>query len=189
MALPDADWVFAYGSLIWSPEFDHDRAEPARLHGYHRAFCIASRHYRGTPESPGVVLGLDRGGSCRGVAFHLRATGRAHSLRRLYAREMLGGVYRPVLASLTLRDDRRVTALAFVADPASPDYLRANPAEVLRRLTHCAGSRGPNRDYALQTRQALETHGIHDRNLAMLCRALEHTDGCGATRPGRRIVP
>ncbi len=183
MALPDTDWVFAYGSLIWSPEFDHDRAQPARLHGYHRAFCIASRHYRGTPESPGVVLGLDRGGSCRGVAFHLRGRNRADSLRRLHAREMLGGVYRPVLASLTLDDDQRVTALAFVADPASPDYLRANASEILRRLVHCAGSRGPNRDYALQTWRALEARGIHDRRLAILCRALERTGNHETTPP------
>lgn len=169
---PHADWVFGYGSLIWNPEFDHDRAEPGRLHGYHRAFCIGSVHYRGTPEAPGVVLGLDRGGSCAGVAFHLRGERRRESLDRLYAREMLGGVYRPTLASVTLRDGRRVRALAFVADRASPDYLRLDEAETVRRLRACAGSRGANRDYALETWRALRDHGIRDGRLARLCRTL-----------------
>ena len=169
---PHTDWVFGYGSLIWNPEFDHDRAEPGRLHGYHRAFCIGSVHYRGTPEAPGVVLGLDRGGSCTGVAFHLRGERRRESLERLYARELLGGVYRPVVASVTLHDGGAVRALAFIADRSSPDYLRLGEAETLRRLRACAGSRGANRDYALETWRALCEHGIRDARLARLCRAL-----------------
>lgn len=185
MAFPQADWVFGYGSLIWSPEFAYDQAEPARLHGYHRAFCIGSRHYRGTPEAPGLVLGLDRGGSCNGVAFRLLAADRPASLERLYAREMLGGVYRPVLARVRLRDARSVQALTFVAQPASPDYQRVDPTETLRRLAGCAGSRGTNRDYALQTWRALEAHGIHDRGLAALCRRLLERPAASPRSPGR----
>ncbi|MEN9314753.1 MAG: hypothetical protein RIS35_1146 [Pseudomonadota bacterium] len=164
--------MFGYGSLIWNPEFEHDQSVPGRLHGYHRAFCIGSVHYRGTPEAPGVVLGLDRGGSCAGVAFHLREARRRESLERLYAREMLGGVYRPVVATVTLRDARQVRALAFVADRACRDYLRLDEAEILRRLRACAGSRGRNRDYALETWRALGNHGIRDGRLARLCRSL-----------------
>ena len=183
-----AEWVFAYGSLIWSPEFDHDLAQPARLHGYHRAFCIGSVHYRGTPEAPGVVLGLDRGGSCAGVAFHLRGEGRRESLGRLHAREMLGGVYRPVVAAVTLRDGRRVRALTFVADRASPDYLRLDDDETLRRLRNCTGSRGANRDYALETWRALGDHGIRDGGLARLCRALL-ADASGSPDRARQTEP
>ena len=179
-----ADWVFAYGSLIWSPEFDHDLEQPARLHGYHRAFCIGSIHYRGTPEAPGVVLGLDRGGSCAGVAFHLRGERRGESLARLHAREMLGGVYRPLVAAVTLRDGRRVRALAFVADRASPDYLRLDDDETLRRLRNCSGSRGANRDYALETWRALNDHGIRDGGLARLCRVLLADDSGRPVRDG-----
>jgi cation transport protein ChaC len=84
-----ADWVFGYGSLIWNPEVDFNRSELGRVHGYHRAFCIRSTRYRGTPEQPGVVLGLERGGSCVGVAYQLRHETRRHSIERLYEREML----------------------------------------------------------------------------------------------------
>jgi cation transport regulator ChaC len=88
-----ADWVFGYGSLIWNPEVDFNRSELGRVHGYHRAFCIRSTRYRGTPEQPGVVLGLERGGSCVGVAYRLRHDTRRHSIERLYEREMLNRVY------------------------------------------------------------------------------------------------
>ena len=83
-----ADWVFGYGSLIWNPEIGYQRAELARLNGFHRAFCIRSTRYRGTPENPGVVLGLDQGGSCTGVAFQLHPQDRVAAIERLYAREM-----------------------------------------------------------------------------------------------------
>lgn len=172
MSLPDADWVFGYGSLIWNPEFEHDAAEPARLHGYHRAFCIGSTHYRGTPAAPGAVLGLDRGGSCVGIAFHLLRERRAESLERLHAREMLGGVYLPVVASVSLRGGRRVRALTFVADRGSEHYVRLREDELLRRLRRCAGERGANRDYAFETSRALRDHGIRDGRLERLCLAL-----------------
>ncbi len=126
----DTDWVFGYGSLIWNPEIDYERAMLARAHGYHRAFCITSRHYRGTAEAPGVVLGLDRGGSCIGLAFRLHRDQRHRAIEHLYAREMLGDVYRPTLAAITLADGSQVRALTFVANRTSADWLSRDEEQV-----------------------------------------------------------
>src|SRR6185437_5147948 len=86
-------WVFAYGSLMWNPGFAFAEARRGRLHGYHRAFCLYSRDYRGTPERPGLVLGLDRGGACDGVVYRLPAEGTGAAFDRIWAREMTGRVY------------------------------------------------------------------------------------------------
>lgn len=172
MQLLLSDWVFGYGSLIWNPEVGYEQAELARVHGYHRAFCISSTHYRGTVESPGVVLGLDRGGSCIGVAFRLHHATRRDAIERLYAREMLGDVYTPTLATVTLRDSRRVRALTFVANRASSLYQSLPEAEILRRLRACVGQRGANHEYALNTWHALQDRGVHDARLARLAHQL-----------------
>lgn len=167
-----ADWVFGYGSLIWNPEIDFERSELARVHGFHRAFCIGSTHYRGTFEAPGVVLGLDRGGSCIGLAFKLNHATRRRAIEALYAREMLGDVYVPTMAATTLHDGRQVRALTFVANRRSRFYHALPEHEVLRRLAHCAGQRGPNREYAIRTLHALQGHGVHDARLARLVHQL-----------------
>ena len=172
-----SDWVFGYGSLIWNPEIDFDRAELARVHGYHRAFCIRSTRFRGTPAAPGVVLGLDRGGSCVGVAMRLRHAKRRDSIARLYEREMLNRVYTPTLAGVTLRSGAQVRALAFVADRSNPGYERLTEADILERLRHCCGARGANRDYALNTFHALQERGVHDARLARLVHQLLGADG------------
>lgn len=172
------DWVFGYGSLIWNPEIDYEHAMLARAHGYHRAFCITSRHYRGTAEAPGVVLGLDRGGSCIGLAFRLHRDQRHRAIEHLYAREMLGDVYLPTLAAITLADGSQVRALTFVANRTSADYRLLPETEVLRRLATSAGQRGPNREYAVNTLSALQAHGVHDSRLARLVRQL-HARGHG----------
>lgn len=167
-----ADWVFGYGSLIWNPEIEFEQSELARVHGYHRAFCITSTHYRGTVEAPGVVLGLDRGGSCIGLAFRLHHQGRRRAIEHLYAREMLGDVYIPTLAAITLADGRQVRALTFVANRTSSFYSRMPEAEILQRLACCAGQRGPNRDYAINTLHALQHHGVHDARMTRLVHQL-----------------
>ena len=121
------DWVFAYGSLIWDPEIDYSRSELARLHGYHRAFCVRSSHYRGTPEQPGIVLGLDRGGSCTGMAFQLTAAQRARSIAKLFAREIPSAtarVYLPRVVRVHLQSGLSVRALTFVADPSTVEPWR-----------------------------------------------------------------
>lgn len=168
-----ADWVFGYGSLIWSPDFDFDQSHLARVHGFHRAFCIRSTLYRGTPEAPGIVLGLDRGGSCIGMAFRLTPQHRLRSIEALYEREMIQQVYHPRLIDAVLRDGRKVRALTFVANRDNPSYEKLPDAEIARRLACCQGQRGHNLDYAIRTRQSLTHHGVDCPHLARITRHLE----------------
>jgi cation transport protein ChaC len=155
-------WIFAYGSLMWNPDFDFAEARPAFLHGYHRRFCLYSRDYRGTPERPGLVLGLDRGGSCHGIAYLLPPERVAQSLDRVWAREMTGRVYemRPV----TLRTAAgRVSGHACAVRRASPEYAgRLSVDEAARLLAVAVGGRGTGRDYLANTVRHLAELGIHD---------------------------
>jgi glutathione-specific gamma-glutamylcyclotransferase len=169
-----ADWVFGYGSLIWDPGFDFEEAHLAQVHGFHRAFCIRSTRFRGTPESPGVVLGLDRGGSCIGMAFRLEAASRSGAIRGLYEREMSGSVYVPKVLDAVLRGGRRVRALTFIANRSSLSYERLSDDEIVRRLTCCGGMRGHNREYLIRTWQSLTERGVHCPHLARVGRILLH---------------
>lgn len=175
---PLPDWVFGYGSLIWDPGFDFSEARLAQVHGYHRTFCIRSTRYRGTPERPGVVLGLDRGGSCIGMAFRLCPESRRKAVDALYEREMTGGVYVARMLATVLQDGQRVEALAFVANRTSPSYQRLSDDEIVARLTSCCGQRGPNRDYALNTLHSLAAHGVHCPHLGRVGRRLIDVDPC-----------
>lgn len=169
------DWVFGYGSLIWNPEIEFEQAELARVHGYHRAFCVRSTRYRGTPAEPGLVLGLDRGGSCVGVAFRLARATRDEAIRRLYAREIPSWderVYLPMVLEARLPGGERVNALTFTVDRNRPAYQQLDDDEILRRIGCCAGQRGPNRDYALNTWRALEARGVRDARLERIARRL-----------------
>lgn len=169
------DWVFGYGSLIWNPEIDYEHVEVARVHGYHRAFCIRSTRYRGTPAQPGLVLGLDRGGSCVGVAYRLTAARRADAIHHLYEREIpdwTERVYLPVVVEARLPCGTRVDALTFAADREQPTYQRLDDDEILDRLGCCAGQRGANRDYAINTWRALESRGVRDARLERIARRL-----------------
>lgn len=167
-----SDWVFGYGSLIWDPGFEYTERHRVTVHGYHRAFCIRSVRYRGTIDAPGVVLGLDRGGSCQGVAFRL-LPGQAESvIEQIYRREMANNAYVPRLLRTRLADGRTIAALTFVARRGAPAYLHADEVEVIRRLRECAGSRGRNCDYAINTVKALADWGIADARLTKLVRQL-----------------
>src|SRR5437764_3657643 len=111
-------WVFGYGSLIWRPGFSFVERAQARLIGAHRALCVYSFVHRGTPERPGLVLGLDRGGTCRGIAFRVAATERAAVLAYLRAREQVTNVYRECTRPIWLKrePERRVSALCYMVD-------------------------------------------------------------------------
>jgi cation transport protein ChaC len=171
----DVDWVFGYGSLIWNPEIEFEQAALARLHGWHRSFCVSSTRYRGTADEPGVVLGLDRGGSCVGIAYRLRDESREDAIRHLYEREIPDWetrVYRALVAEVRLGDGSSVRALTFAADRARPSYARLSDDEIVRRLQLCCGRRGANLEYALNTWRALEAHGVRDARLGRLVRRL-----------------
>ncbi|GAA0573008.1 gamma-glutamylcyclotransferase [Caenispirillum bisanense] len=157
----DAFWVFGYGSLMWNPGFTALAAEPAVLAGYHRSFCIYSTHYRGTPERPGLVLGLAPGGECPGVAF--RVAGEQAPLVRDYLREreLCGYAYVEATLPVRLRDGQAVTAYTFVADPAHRQYagdlgVEASAAIIMEAV----GRNGLNRDYLINTVRELEAHGV-----------------------------
>lgn len=175
--LPAGDlWVFGYGSLMWHPGFDYIASFPARLIGEHRALCVLSHHHRGTPERPGLVLGLDRGGTCQGTVFRVAENLRRATLDYLRAREQISGVYREVLRSVWIEGDarERVQALAFVVDRGHPQYAGALTAEQqLRYVAQGHGISGPNRDYVISTVKALEARGCRDEQLHRLMMLLQ----------------
>ncbi|MCG6207654.1 gamma-glutamylcyclotransferase [Rhodopseudomonas sp. HC1] len=168
-------WVFGYGSLMWRPGFDFVEQLPARLIGEHRALCVYSFVHRGTPEQPGLVLGLDRGGACRGIAFRVADKHRTQTVAYLREREQVTSVYREVKRSVWLEDDarRRVSALAYVVDRGHAQYAgRLTPAEQLRLVRQGHGRSGPNRDYVLSTVHSLEAQGCRDPQLHRLAEFL-----------------
>ena len=172
---PDgALYVFAYGSLIWKPGFLPDAVHPALLRGYHRRFCIRSTHYRGTPETPGLVLGLDRGGACRGAVLRVAGERAGPVLAYLHEREMLGGVYHEARLRVRLLDEARsVLALAYVANRGAADYWApVSPAETAAAIARSRGAMGANRDYLLQTVAELRAMGVRDGGLEQLAALL-----------------
>ena len=173
-ALPVGDlWVFAYGSLMWNPGFEYVRSARAMLRGYHRAFCICSERYRGTPERPGLVLGLDRGGCCRGVVFNVAEERVDSVLEALWAREMSRPVYRPRLVPVDL-GAQRVKALAFVANRGHEGYTGVLDVDTIARtITDCSGARGPNADYLFNTLRHLDALGIRERRLDEIRHAVQ----------------
>jgi cation transport protein ChaC len=155
-------WIFAYGSLMWSPEIHFAEALPARIHGWHRSFCLYSPEYRGTREKPGLVLGLDRGGSCRGIAYRLAAATLADGIDYLWTREMTGFVYH--MTPVRMSTERGPTAgYAFTVRRDSPDYAGRLPLDVAARIIATSkGDRGTGRDYLVNTVRHLEQLGIVD---------------------------
>ena len=164
-------WVFGYGSLMWRPGFEFLEQVPARLIGEHRALCVYSFDHRGTPEKPGLVLGLDRGGACRGIAFRVAAKRRNEVIGYLRGREQTTHVYREVTRSVWLENDarERVAALAYVVDRGHVQYAgRLSLHEQLRYVRQGHGRSGNNRDYVLETVRSIEAQGFRDSQLHQL---------------------
>lgn len=165
-------WIFAYGSLIWNPLFPFADRRLARIYGYHRSFCLWSRIGRGTPERPGLVLGLDLGGSCAGLAYRIALPHVREELGLLWRREMVTGSYVPtwVKARTPLG---AVDAISFVINHCSPAYAgRLAAAEAARSIAGASGLHGPCADYLLRTVCGLREHGIEDAHLGEIERAL-----------------
>ncbi len=163
-------WVFGYGSLMWHPGFPHLEVRQALLHGYHRRFCVYSHRYRGTPVRPGLVLGLDRGGSCHGMVYRAPAAEGEAVMDYLWDREMVTGVYIPKWLSVKTPLGP-VTAATFIVDPTHRQYTgRITPEQTARLIVQGVGQRGHCREYLSATLGHLEALGIHDRSLHHLQR-------------------
>lgn len=168
-------WIFGYGSLMWDPGFPHRESRTALLRGYHRAFCVYSLRYRGTPESPGLVLGLDRGGSCRGIAYRIEGADRSDVLAYLWEREMFTRTYRPRHLPVRLDgpEPRIVQALTFVVDRTHRQYAGRLPAEqVASMISAGEGTRGRCRDYLMNTVGHLRALGLSSPPLTRLAAIL-----------------
>jgi glutathione-specific gamma-glutamylcyclotransferase len=167
-------WVFGYGSLMWRPGFPHVERRLASLHGYHRSLCVVSHVHRGTPERPGLVLGLDRGGRCRGVAFRVAAAEAEATTGYLREREQVTAVYLERRLPVRLDDGRRVDALAYVVDRRHPQYAgKLTENEVLRLVRQGYGVSGANPDYVRSTHDHLTAMGVVDPVLARVVEALD----------------
>jgi glutathione-specific gamma-glutamylcyclotransferase len=181
-------WVFAYGSLMWNPGFAFLESHPALVRGYHRSFCVESTHYRGTAEKPGLVLGLDRGGACRGRAYKVCRTQGKTVTDYLHEREMLSGIYEPRWLKATLlpavgspmevpstRASPRppppiVKAAAFVVDRSHLSYRRWRPERIAEQILQGVGTMGSNVAYLENTVRHLDELGVTDCPLHDLLR-------------------
>jgi cation transport protein ChaC len=170
-------WVFAYGSLMWEPNFPCAEVRPALLRGYHRALCILSIRNRGTKARPGLVLGLARGGSCAGMALRVAPGHQAETLAYLEERELATLAYRPKLLPVRLDGGPSVPALAFVADPKHPQYVGDLPAERAAALVRQGrGSYGNALDYLRNVIAHLDAIGIADGPLHRVLAFAEQDD-------------
>jgi glutathione-specific gamma-glutamylcyclotransferase len=161
-------WVFGYGSLLWNPLFPFTDARPAILRGFHRRFCLYSVASRGTPEQPGLVLGLDRGGACTGVAYRLPADLALDELHLLWRREMVLGAYNPRWVRVR-SGEREIHALTFAVRHAHPQYAGRLPLDdEAGVIARSKGAFGSSYDYLERTRVALVSHGIRDPYLEAL---------------------
>ena len=158
-------WLFGYGSLIWNPLLHFEERHVAKLHGYHRRFCLWSHIGRGSPQKPGLVLGLDSGGSCRGVAFRIRGDHAKNELRLLWRREMVLGSYCPRWVKVDL-GDRDLSAIAFIVRRDHPSYAGRLPLDtVLKIMVSARGFLGTPTEYLHETIQGLLKHGVRDAYL------------------------
>src|SRR5262245_33360156 len=179
-------WVFGYGSLMWRPGFAFIEQVEARLVGAHRALCVYSFFHRGTPERPGLVLGLDRGGTCRGVAFRVAASDRAATIAYLRAREQVTAVYRETVRRIWLKrsPEQAVPALTYVVDRAHPQYAgRLSRERQLHLVRQGHGQSGANRDYVIATVTAMEALGIRESELHLLAECIKGAHETWAPRP------
>lgn len=171
---PNGLWIFGYGSLMWRPGFAYDEAVKAVLVGYQRLFCIYSTHHRGTAERPGLVLGLDQGGTCHGLAFRVPEHQRDETLQYLRAREQINGVYREVLVPLQLNhpgggESRTVFGVTYVVERAHPGYAGHLPMKTQARIIRSAsGLSGPNIEYLANTAGRANALGLPAADLQRL---------------------
>jgi glutathione-specific gamma-glutamylcyclotransferase len=170
-------WVFGYGSLIWNPGFSFVTAQLGLLRGAHRSLSIISHHHRGTRDVPGLVFGLTRGGSCRGMVFEVADSAWPEVRTYLDARELVTSVYRDVMRPVVLADGRRVMALSYLVDETHEQFAGELTIEQqLAMIRAGVGISGRNVDYVLNTARHLAQLGIRDKPLMRLAAELDRDD-------------
>ncbi len=167
---PDTDvWVFGYGSLMWNPAINVAESRKAHVRGYHRTFCLNLQVGRGSVEKPGLMLGIDRGGSCTGIAHRVRAQEVESELAILWYREMLSGSYEPRWVNGEVDDAGQMRLLTFAINRAHPRYEGGlSETDVARRIATAEGIVGTNRDYLYRTVAFLTSMGVGDGPLRKL---------------------
>jgi glutathione-specific gamma-glutamylcyclotransferase len=172
-------WIFAYGSLMWNPGLAFVAKRVGTVYGFHRNFCLWSRINRGTPERPGLVLTLERGGCCRGLAFRLADSTSRDELRRLWRREMSMGSYHPRWVECHAGAER-FPVLAFIVNRACSGYAGKLPMDAMvHSIATARGRFGSSAEYLFQTQAALESHGILDAHVKRLADRVKSHLGCG----------
>lgn len=162
---PERIWVFGYGSLMWNPAFHYVERHTARVHGFHRQFCLWSRGGRGSPKYPGLMLSLESGGSCTGVAYRVAPEAAATELDVLWRREMASRSYRPVWVNVHMRHGRE-PALVFAVNRAHERYVAGLDTETIARyIATGKGTNGDCCDYLFDTVDHLRELGIRDRRM------------------------
>jgi cation transport protein ChaC len=171
-------WIFAYGSLMWNPAIEFAEQQPCLVEGWRRSFCFWTPLGRGTPELPGLMLALERGGTCEGIAYRLAPEQVRSELAILWNREMLAGFYKPCWIPTKLRDGRTITAVTFEVDTQHCQYCGDLPIE--RKAHHIAfaeGRRGACRDYLANTAAHARALNIHDSYIEELVERVAHLRG------------
>ncbi len=162
-------WIFGYGSLIWNPSFDFVLRKRAHLFGYHRRFCLRTTITRGSPEKPGLVLGLDRGGSTKGIIFRVSASIAARECDVIWKREMLSGAYTPSWVNVKKQDGGFIKAITFIIRRDHPSFVARQPeTKCVKIIAEASGLIGSNSEYLFNTEAALTAEGINDFNLKRL---------------------
>lgn len=168
-------WVFGYGSLMWRPGFEFIESHQALLHGFHRGLCIYSHVHRGTPAQPGLVMGLDRGGACRGMAFRVTPDNWHDTVAYLRAREQVTMVYLEKTIRVTLQTEpaRPVQALTYIVDRQHHQYAgKLSLADQLAYIRQGIGKSGPCHEYVTSINDHIVEMGMRDGILDKLCAGL-----------------
>ncbi len=172
----DGIWIFGYASLMWRPDFPYLEAHPALLRGYHRALCVYSTQYRGTPEIPGIVMGLDRGGSCKGRAFLLAAKDVPQVMEYLHEREMSTEVYAPKFLNVRLDDGRTVSAYNYIVRHGHEQYTgKLSIEDAVKLVCRGVGPMGTSLEYLENTLAHLDEMGIVEGPLHEICARARNT--------------
>jgi cation transport protein ChaC len=165
-----AFWVFGYGSLLWNPGFMPARKVKARLHDYHRSFCMLSIHHRGSEQDPGLVLALDTqpGGQCTGVAFQVSEHEEDSVLAMLRERELISSAYYEDTVDLITDEGETISALAYIINRDHEQYCQFDLEKQAQIIAHAVGGRGPNTEYLFNTADHLNEMDIKDDDMAWI---------------------